>query len=95
MTLAILEREYPGEAAWENFASAIRSMQNSNGRRVVHPLESCDEQMALVMNAIMGDHASSWMTSPCKALEMRTPLEVLQTERAGVQIVRHLLMRMP
>ena len=95
MTLTILDAEYPGDPKWENFVSAILSMPGPTVRCVVRPFASCDEKMALVLSAIMGDHASSWMNSPCRALEMRTPLDVLQNDLAALKIVRHLLMRMP
>lgn len=95
MVIADLENEYPGDAAWEEFVSAIRSLERPDHKSDVLSFAFCDEEMAFVLNVLVGEQASAWMTTPCSALEMRTPIAVSQSGLSGSRIIRSLLMRMP
>ena len=91
----VLKDEYPGDAAWERFASTFRLCWERRADKGFYLEQLKDEEIAQVLSQEMGSRAISWFSSEIKALGGRTPEDVLLNEKSGLAVIRTLLMRMP
>lgn len=94
-SLHILESEYPGDAAWQQFVSSYRPAWGHLIEKAALLDALQDEDIAIVLAGYMGKSALRWYGSPCPALDGKTPAEVRKNECSGLQVIRSLLMRMP
>jgi hypothetical protein len=93
--ISTLATEYPGDSAWKAFVSVFDGLWTANSDKEKYLGTIENEEIALVLAARLGEDALRWFSSPCNALQGRTPDDVFRNEPRGVQILRTLLMRMP
>ena len=91
----VFRNEYPGDHAWREFVAVFRPAWQKWQDKDTYRLGLGDEEVAIVLTTTMGTYAADWFAKPCGALGKRTPIEVLTNERAGIVVIRTLLMRMP
>ena len=94
-SIEVLRDEYPGDAAWDRFVAAYTNDWEKVPNKEGYVSMTGSKDVSVVLGATMGANAFVWFHEPCRALGNRTPVEVLQNEFLGIQIVRTLLMRMP
>lgn len=93
-TKALIE-EFPGDQAWDIFASAVQR-EGMDKVEIEHLAQKLgDVKIATVLVSTLGDNALAWLATPCKALDNARPIDVLRRDRVGPQIIMALLMRMP
>jgi uncharacterized protein (DUF2384 family) len=90
-----MAEEYPGDAAWRNFVSTFRGERQLQQDYSALLAEIPDEEVGIVLAALMGARCLDWMRRPCRALDDKTPEEVIKSGESGRRTVRTLLMRMP
>jgi hypothetical protein len=90
MTIEVLVAEYPGDRAWLRFAATFAPSHGSQGT-----LPGVEPTLAKVLLAELGAQAASWVAQPLRALEGRSPAEVLAEHPQGLMAVRSVVMRMP
>lgn len=91
----ILSDEYPGDAAWRRFVTAFCGAFEVRQDQSACLAGISDQEIAVVLAARMGAQGINWMQDPCRALDDKTPREVLESGESGKKAVRTLLMRMP
>lgn len=91
----LLSEEYPGDAAWRNFVATFRAEEHVPQDYSAFLAEISDEEVGLVLAALMGAQCLDWLRRPCRALDDKTPDEVIKSGAPGMRAVRTLLMRMP
>lgn len=93
-SIRIMREEYPGDAAWNRFVAVFRSSWEICTDKEFYLCNFKDEELALVLAGDMGSQSIEWFSTPIRALENRSPADVLENEMSGLQILRSLLMRM-
>lgn len=93
--IEILKIEYPGDEAWENYLSVFVDSWGAHDERNLCLPAISDKKFAAILAVKLGENATSWFSSPCSALEGRTPKDVFENEPMGGRVLRALLMRMP
>ena len=91
----LLCQEYPGDAAWRNFVATFRGKEHVPQDYSAFLAEISDEEVVIVLAALMGAQCLDWLRRPCRALDDKTPEEVIKSGASGMKAVRTLLMRMP
>lgn len=94
-SIEILKIEYPGDKAWESYLSAFADRLIDDGEWIKHLPAIPDKQFAAILAVKLGGDTTRWFSSPCPALEGRTPKDVFENESMGGRVLRTLLMRMP
>jgi hypothetical protein len=93
-TKALIE-EFPGDQAWDVFASAVQQ-ECTDKVEVGHLVqELADDKIATTLVSTLGGNARVWLDTPCKALDNLRPIDVFRHAITGPQIIKALLMRMP
>jgi hypothetical protein len=93
--ISILKNEYPGDEAWVNYLSVFADNLDAQDDKSQYLAVIPDKQLAAILAVKMGKNATIWFSSPCPALEKRTPKDVFENEPMGGRVLRTLLMRMP
>lgn len=93
-SIDILRNEYPGDQAWQAFVDVFRPAWKLRQDGDLYRLNIGDEEIAIVLTALMGARASDWFVNPCAALGRRAPCDVLRNEHSGLKVIRSFLMRM-
>ena len=91
----VLSEEYSGDAAWRNFVATCRGEGQVPRDYSAFLAEVSDEELGIVLAALMGARGLDWLRRPCRALDDETPEEVIKSGASGMRAVRTLLMRMP
>lgn len=93
-TKALIE-EFPGDQAWDVFASAVQR-DGMDKIEIEHlAQELADVKIATALVSTLGGNARVWLATPCKALDNARPIDVFRRDQAGPKIIKALLMRMP
>jgi uncharacterized protein (DUF2384 family) len=91
----VLIQEFPGEDQWLEYVEVFRKVSNtlSDQSRLVG--EVGNEEIAIVLNARMGQDAYTWIKQPIGALDNRSVQDVLSSHPYGEIAVKGLIMRTP
>ena len=91
----ILIDEFPGNDEWLQFVEVFRPSWEHVSDQQWLSKEIGNEEIAIVLNARMGNDAVAWMKQPIGALGNRSARDVLQNHSSGELAVKGLIMRMP
>ncbi len=95
MTTEGLEKYYPGDAAWQNFAALFDDdWAACNFRADLLKALGGEEEIAKVVYGSVFRRALRWIDEPVPALLNQTPRACAGTE-AGRKRLKTMLMRMP
>lgn len=87
--------EYPGDERWNAFVESCGVGWDQYDGKTALMSKLQDEDIAVVLNHILGNNALDWLQSQVPALNGMTPLDVLANGHKGKIVIRSLLMRMP
>lgn len=94
--LDTLKIEYPGDEAWQRYASVFRPVVTKHEANIVHLIIPEDESLAETLVGLFGQlEAAAWVERPNDALDGLSPRQVLASVEGGDRIVRHAVMRIP
>jgi Protein of unknown function (DUF2384) len=92
--VSILRSEYPGDKAWDIYLTYFAKDWDTDDN--CEYINVCtDKQIAAILTVRFGENATTWFCSPCRALDGRTPKDILENEPLGNRVLKTLLMRMP
>lgn len=91
----VLIEEFPGDQAWNVFASAAQQEGLDKVEVEYLAQELADVKIAATLVSMLGGNARVWLATPCIALDNVRPIDVFRRDRVGPQIIKTLLMRMP
>lgn len=94
-SLEVLVEEFPGDKAWSDFLAAFKPSWENAQDKELFVQEIGNEDIAVVLHAMLGCDAISWMKQPIGALDGQSAHQVLRTHSAGEMVVKSLMMRMP
>ncbi len=93
--IEVLVDEFPGNDEWLRFVQVFRpSWQHVCDQRWLSE-EIGNEEIAIVLNAQMGNDALAWMKQPIGALGNRSAHDILHNHSSGELAIKALIMRMP
>lgn len=94
-SLEVLIGEFPGDKAWSDFVAVFKRSWENVKDKEVFVQEIGSEDIAVVLHAVLGSDAISWMQQPISALSGQSAHQILRTHPAGERAVKSLVMRMP